>query len=102
MPLERRQYYADKVHHVFSLCPPLGSAETLDYLDGLSWPNLKSLELEVDLQRHGAPFISMLHAGLEHVELSGYQSGGSQYFAKTILPTLFVSTASLLWIYTLT
>lgn len=67
---------------------------TLDYLEGLSWPNLKSLELEVDLQLYGAPLKSMLHDGLEHVELSGFQSGGSQYFGDTILPTLFVSTAS--------
>ncbi|KAJ4344753.1 uncharacterized protein N0V89_012497 [Didymosphaeria variabile] len=89
MPLERRQYYANKVHYVFSLSPPPGSVETLDYLTGLAWPNLKSLELEVDLQRYGSPYISMLHAGLEHVELSGYQSGGSKYFTDTILPTLF-------------
>ncbi|KAF2440935.1 hypothetical protein P171DRAFT_85808 [Karstenula rhodostoma CBS 690.94] len=89
LPLERRQYYANKVHYVFALSPPVGSAETLDYLEGLSWPHLKSLELEVDMQRHGASFTSMLHAGLEHVELSGCQSGGSQYFVETILPTLF-------------
>ncbi|KAL5389758.1 hypothetical protein DPSP01_002249 [Paraphaeosphaeria sporulosa] len=89
MPLERRQYYANKVHQVFALSPPLGGVETLDYLEGLSWLNLKSLELEVDLQLYGAPFRRMLHAGLEHVELSGIQSGGSQYFIETILPTLF-------------
>lgn len=96
MPVERRQYYANKVYLVFSLSPPLGSTETLDYLEGLSWPNLKNLELEVDLQRYGSPFKSMLHAGLEHLELSGCQSGGSQYFIETILPTIFVSTASFL------
>ena len=94
MSPERRQYYANKVHHVFALSPPLGGIETLDYLEALSWPNLKSLELEVDLQLHGAPLRSMLHDGLEHVELSGFQSGGSQYFVDTILPALFVSTAS--------
>ncbi|KAJ4301220.1 hypothetical protein N0V90_003311 [Kalmusia sp. IMI 367209] len=63
--------------------------ETLDYLKDLNWPNLKSLELEVDLQTYGSPFVGMLHDGLEHVELSGNQSGGSRYFADTILSTLF-------------
>ncbi|KAF9730405.1 hypothetical protein PMIN06_008781 [Paraphaeosphaeria minitans] len=95
MPSERRQYYADKVHQVFALSPPMGGAETLDYLEGLSWPNLKSLELEVDLQPYGAPFKSMLHAGLEHVELSGFQSGRSQFFVENILPTLFNSGKNL-------
>lgn len=91
MSMERRQYYANKVHYIFALSPPPESAETLDYLHGLVWPSLISLELEVDIWRHGAPFMSMLHAGLEHVELSGTQSGGSQYFSDTILLTLLVS-----------
>ncbi|KAF1973976.1 hypothetical protein BU23DRAFT_589236 [Bimuria novae-zelandiae CBS 107.79] len=89
MAPERRQYYANKVYYVFLLSPLLGSAETLDFLDSLAWPNLKSLELEVDLQRYGSLFVSMLHDGLEHVELFGYQSGGVEYFAATVLPALF-------------
>lgn len=91
MDAKRRQYYANKVEQVFSLSPPLGHPETLDYLDGLEWPNLKSLELEVDFQRHGSKFASMLHARLEHVELSGCQSGGSRYFAEGVIPALMVS-----------
>ena len=91
MTPERRQFYASKVQHIFLLSPPPGSTETLEYLDGLVWPQLKSLELEADLQEYNSSFINMLHDGLEHVELSGYQSGGSKYFSETILPTLFVS-----------
>lgn len=93
MSPERRQYYANKVRCIFLLSPQPGSTETLEYLDSLSWPNLKSLELEVDLQEHSASFMNMLHDGLEHVDLSGIQSGGSKYFTETILPMIFVSTS---------
>lgn len=91
MDADRRQYYADKAQRIFSLSPPPGHSETLDYLDGLMWPNLKSLELEIDFQRYGMKFASMLHAEVEHVELSGLQSGESTYFVETVLPALFVS-----------
>ncbi|KAF2684849.1 hypothetical protein K458DRAFT_477532 [Lentithecium fluviatile CBS 122367] len=89
MPIERRQYYAIKVQHVFALSPPPGSADSLDYLEDLAWPNLKSLELEVDFKRHGANFASMLHTGLENLEISGLQSGDSNYFSGVVLPALF-------------
>lgn len=86
----RRQYYANKVHCIFAMGPSLDDEEALEYLDGLQWPNLKSLELEVDIQEHGLPLMSMLHDGLEHIELSGYQSGGSKYFTEIILGIIFV------------
>lgn len=86
----RRQYYANKVHQVFTLSPPVGDPETLEFLDGLEWPNLKALELEVDFGRHAAKFLPMLHSGLEQLDLSGVQSGGGKYFKDTLLPSLFV------------
>lgn len=91
MNQDRRQYYATKVHQIFSLSPPPDHPETLDYLDNLSWPNLRSLELEVDFVRHGIRFNNMLHSELDHLELSGLQSGGATYFKENVLPSLFVS-----------
>jgi hypothetical protein len=91
MSFERRQYYANKVQRVFALSPPLGDADPLDYLDGLAWPNLKTLELEVDIMRHGIRFASMVHSGLERLEILGFQSGDSNYFSEVILPALLVS-----------
>ena len=95
MDMERRQYYANKVHQIFSLSPPPGHPETLDYLDNLEWSSLKSLELEVDFIGHGAKFLNMLHPGLEHFELSGMQSGGATYFADVVLPSLFAKPRNL-------
>jgi hypothetical protein len=91
MPIERRQYYAAKVQYVYALSPAPGHDDALDYLETLAWPKLKSLELEVDFMRHGASFASMLHAGLEHLDISGFQSGDSQYFSAAVLPALLVS-----------
>jgi hypothetical protein len=90
MTFERRQYYANKVEHLFVLSPSNGELETLDYLEGLQWPNLKSLELEVDFHQHGDKCLAMLHTGLEYLEISGFQSGGSKYFSEMLLPSLFV------------
>ena len=90
MTPERRQYYANKVRCIF-LSSPHSDTETLDYLDRLSWPNLRRLEIEIDLKMHSAPLINMLHDKLEHVDLSGTQSGGSKHFTETILPMIFVS-----------
>jgi hypothetical protein len=87
----RRQYYANKVQCLFTISPSSGVAESLEYLDGLKWPNLKSLELEIDFKLLGAKFQSMLHTQLENFELSGLQSGGSAYFSEKGLPSLFVS-----------
>jgi hypothetical protein len=95
MDIERRQNYANKVQQIFSLSPPPGHPEQLDYLDNLEWPNLKSLELEIDFIRHGAKFLDMIHPGLELLELSGVQSGGSAYFAEVVLSSLFSTCQSL-------
>jgi hypothetical protein len=92
MSHDRRQYYASKVQHVFTMSPSDESTDTLDYLQGLEWPKLETLEFEVDFRKHGEKFASMLHGGLKHLEVSGFQSGGSQYFSDTVLPALFVST----------
>jgi hypothetical protein len=94
MSPERKQYYANKVSQIFLLGPPPGHAETLEYLDGLQWPNLKVLEMEIDFAHHGAKFLPMLHSGLERVELSGFQSGGAAYFKDVVLPSLLVSLLS--------
>jgi hypothetical protein len=95
MPIERRQYYADKVQCAFALSPPLGNADSPDYMLGLAWPQLKSVELEIDVMRHGSQFASMLHDGLDDLEISGHQSGGSSYFSEVVLPTLLVCQPSM-------
>jgi hypothetical protein len=103
MDAGRRQHYADKVEHIFALGPPPTSAELPDYLQGIRWPNLTSLELEIDFIRHGAIFSGMLHAGLEYLELSGRQSGGTSYFSEVTLPSLFVrSRGAMLWLHAYT
>jgi hypothetical protein len=90
MEQTRRQYYADKIQRIFSMGPSPEGPMGLDYLDDLVWPNLKSLELELDLQKHGAKFASMMHPGLEHLEISGVQSGGSAHFVDVVFPSLLV------------
>ncbi|KAF2112356.1 hypothetical protein BDV96DRAFT_498011, partial [Lophiotrema nucula] len=95
MTPERRQYYANKVHQIFSLGPPPGHPENMEYLDGLRWPGLKSLEIEIDFSRHGARFLPMLHKELEHLELSGEQGGGPAYFTNVVLPGLFANSKKL-------
>ncbi|KAF2710372.1 hypothetical protein K504DRAFT_405454 [Pleomassaria siparia CBS 279.74] len=95
MQPQRRQYYANKIETIFSISSPPDRPESLDYLDDLHWPNLKSLELEVDLQRHGSKFASMMHPGLEHLEISGVQSGGSSHFTDVVFPVLLASCLSL-------
>ncbi|KAJ4370733.1 hypothetical protein N0V83_005254 [Neocucurbitaria cava] len=88
MDINRRQWYANKVERLFVLGPSLDSAEDPAYLEGLMWPNLKYLELEVDWKTHGKSFEAMLHGGLEHLEFSGSQSGDSKFITDVILPAL--------------
>lgn len=95
MDLERRQYYANKVHRIFSLSLSHAQADTLDYLDELEWPNLTSLEVEVDFIKHGAKYLPMLHPGLGHLELSGVQTGGAIYFTDVVLRTIFSACPNL-------
>ncbi|RMZ73910.1 abc transporter [Pyrenophora seminiperda CCB06] len=94
MPIGRRQWYATKAEKLFVL-DPAESDGGMAYLEGLDWPNLKTLELEVDWQRHEKAFRSMLHARLQDLELHGIQPGGSQYIAEHILPALSASCTNL-------
>ena len=93
MPLNRKQYYASKVQRIFVTNPTGDFSEMLEYLDGLRWPNLRTLESEVDLARFGRSLRSMLHGGLNRLKLSGYQSGGPKYLADVVLPMVFVSAS---------
>lgn len=95
MSFDRRQYYANKVQRLFVLGPAEEEEEDLAHLEGLEWPQLKTLELEIDWERHGKAVSTMLHAGLENLEFSGPQSGGSLYFTRTIMPALFAPCANL-------
>lgn len=92
---ERQQWYANKVERLFVLSPSPDSGEDLVFLKRLDWPKLKYLELEVDWKRHGSSLQHMLHANLEHLEISTAQSGGSTYIAETLLLTLINSCKSL-------
>jgi hypothetical protein len=91
---DRRQWYANKIERIFVL-GPTGGGEGLAYLEGLSWPALKILELEVDWKIHARAISSMLHAGLTQLEFLGPQAEDSHYFADTVLPALFASCANL-------
>ncbi|KAF1845607.1 uncharacterized protein K460DRAFT_366459 [Cucurbitaria berberidis CBS 394.84] len=95
MNFDRRQEYANKVERLFVLGPSSDSDEDLTYLEGLTWPNLTSLELEVDWKAHGRSFENMLHEGLEHLEFSGPQTGDSKFIAEVLLPTLFAPCRNL-------
>ncbi|CAA9962410.1 hypothetical protein PTMSG1_05784 [Pyrenophora teres f. maculata] len=94
MTIDRRQWYANKAEKLFVL-EPKESDGSLAYLEQLDWPNLKTLELELDWQRHEKAFKSMLHATLQDLELHGLQTGGSQYIAGSILPALSASCSNL-------
>ncbi|KAF2013625.1 hypothetical protein BU24DRAFT_241849 [Aaosphaeria arxii CBS 175.79] len=88
----RRQYYASKIQHLFYRSLISEKQETtLDFLNTLNWSNLKTLELEIDLSADRAQFSALLHPSLEHLELSGTQSGTSSELASSVLPSLFSS-----------
>lgn len=88
MNLERRQWYANKIERLYVLGPPLEDGEDLTYLEGLTWPRLKNLELEVDWRTHGKSLGSLLHPGISHLEFSGSQTGDAKYIAEVVLPAL--------------
>jgi hypothetical protein len=67
----------------------------LVHLEGLVWPKLKTLELEIDWKFHGKAVNTMLRTGLEHLELLGPQSGDSHFIAATMLPALFAPCTNL-------
>ncbi|KAH9860374.1 hypothetical protein J1614_011705 [Plenodomus biglobosus] len=83
----RRQWYANKVEQVF-VSEPASEDDDLAYLGGLAWPNLKTLELEIDWQLHGRSLAGMLVANLEHLELLGKQTAKSNHITSVILPAL--------------
>ncbi|KAF1836795.1 hypothetical protein BDW02DRAFT_208525 [Decorospora gaudefroyi] len=94
MTSNRRQWYANKVESLFVLGAVDGE-EDLTHLEGLEWPNLKTLELEIDWKRRAKAVKAMLHAGLERLEFLGPQSGDSHYIAGTVLPALFAPCTKL-------
>jgi hypothetical protein len=94
MTFGRRQWYANKVERLF-VSEPAEDEEDLAHLEGLGWPKLKILELEIDWKIHGKGVGSMLHAGLEHLEFLGPQSGDSHFVAGTVLPALFAPCTNL-------
>lgn len=94
MGVERKQWYARKVESAFIMSPP-DSIEDLTYLEGLDWPCLRTLELEVDWRRHGTSLTRVLHDRLEYLELSGAQSGGSEYVAHVVFPAFLVPCSNL-------
>jgi hypothetical protein len=95
MQVERQLWYANKVERLFVMSPSPDEGDDMTYLEPLEWPNLKYLELEVDWKRHGNSLQRMLHAKLEHLELSAPQSGGSRYITEQLLPNLFTSCNTL-------
>jgi hypothetical protein len=95
MTPDRRQWYANKVERLFVFGPSPESGDDLAYLDGLEWPRLKILELDVDWKTHGSSIGRMLHPGLEKLEFLGPQSGNSDYIAGTVLPELFTPCTNL-------
>ncbi|KAF2134091.1 hypothetical protein P153DRAFT_104570 [Dothidotthia symphoricarpi CBS 119687] len=94
MTYNRRQNYANKVERIFCVVST-HSNEDLSFLDGLNWPRLKCLELDIDWRTRGHSFRNMLHAGIESLELSGVQSGDSDYIAESVLPALFAPCKNL-------
>lgn len=90
MDTTRRQWYANKVVRL-SVPGPATDGEDLAYLEGLSWPNLTHLTLDLDCKEHGKSIASMLHAGIRHLELIGPQCGDSNYIAGNVLPSLLGS-----------
>ncbi|KAF2499154.1 hypothetical protein BU16DRAFT_503088 [Lophium mytilinum] len=95
MPVNRKQHYANKVHKIFIMSPLPGSPISLEHLRDLQWPLLESLEMDIDFARHGEQIRSMMGPTLKHLELSGYQSEGAEYFGQFVLPTIFGLCASL-------
>ncbi|KAJ4987839.1 hypothetical protein SVAN01_06719 [Stagonosporopsis vannaccii] len=88
MQHERRQIYASKVEQLQLPGPQDESDDEYEYLKDLAWPNLKSLELDLDWQSHQHNLRGLLHADLESLTVTGVQTGGSSYVAQVTLPAL--------------
>ncbi|EOA81050.1 hypothetical protein ACJQWK_10069 [Exserohilum turcicum] len=94
MPVDRRQWYADKVERLF-VPSPTDNGVGLAYLQGLDWPSLETLELDIDWRKHNKHIGSMLHAGLQHLKLLGPQSSDLGDVTHTVLSALFKQCPSL-------
>ncbi|KAF9692261.1 hypothetical protein EKO04_009774 [Ascochyta lentis] len=88
MQPRRRQKYANKIEQVQLSDAADESDEDYEYLKDLEWPKLKSLEVDLDWQLHQHHLRALLHADLEHLIVTGRQSGGSSYVAQVTLPAL--------------
>jgi hypothetical protein len=95
MDPNRSQYYANKVERLFVSSPSPESDGDLAYLAHLDWPQLKTLELEADWTKHGRNLKRMTHAALEHLEVTGIQTGDSSHLNTVLLPDLFASCQNL-------
>ncbi|KAH6612760.1 hypothetical protein C7974DRAFT_84934 [Boeremia exigua] len=89
MQHDRRQLYANKVEQLQLSDPQDESDDEYEFLKDLAWPNLKSLELDLDWRSHQHNLRGLLHADLESLAVTGLQSGGSAYVAQVTLPALF-------------
>ncbi|KAJ8115283.1 hypothetical protein OPT61_g3037 [Boeremia exigua] len=89
MQHDRRQLYANKVEQLQLSDAQDESGIEFEYIKDLEWPNLKSLELDLDWQLHQHNLRGLLHANLERLIVTGMQSGGSTYVAHVTLPALF-------------
>ncbi|KNG49270.1 abc transporter protein [Stemphylium lycopersici] len=90
MSPDRQQWYTNKIERLFVL-GPIDDDTDLAYLEGLEWPNLKTLELEVDWKKCEKAISPMLHVGLQHLDFLGPQSSESTHVAGTVLPIFFKS-----------
>ncbi|KAF3005969.1 hypothetical protein E8E13_010308 [Curvularia kusanoi] len=89
MQRDRRQFYANKIEHLQLPSSQDENDDEYEYLRDLTWPNLKSLELDLDWQSYQHNLRGLLHANLESLALTGRQSGGSTYVVQITLPALF-------------
>lgn len=86
---DRRQFYANKIELLQLSSPQDENDSEYEHLKDLTWPILKSLDLNLDWQLHQHNLRGLLQSGLESLALTGVQYGGSTYVAQVTLPALF-------------
>jgi hypothetical protein len=91
MGQERQQWYADKVEQLFIMSASVGTADSLSFLEHLDWPQLKSLELEVDWDKHGRSLSGLLETKLEHLIISGLHANRTEYIADVVMPFILAT-----------
>jgi hypothetical protein len=91
MGQERQQWYADKVEQLFILSAFVGTADSLSFLKHLDWPQLKTLELDVDWDKHGRSLSRLLETKLEHLTISGLHSSRTEYIADVVMPFILAT-----------